>query len=118
MVLVDSSVWIAHLKRPDKPLIDLLEDGEVATHPFVIGELACGSLRRREEFLHLLAYLPKLEECRPDEVLSLIEKSRLWRQGIGWVDTHLVAAALINEVTLYTFDKKLLRICAKFGIAH
>ena len=118
MVLVDTSVWVEHLRRRDSKLAKLLADGEVLCHPFVIGELACGSLRARREILALLAALPSLETASNDAVLEFIERQRLSGKGLGWVDLHLLAACARARVALWTLDKRLGRSAAALGLRH
>lgn len=107
MLLVDTSVWISHLRSTDHRLADALEAGVVLTHPFVVGELACGSLRGRDAFLRLLAALPAATEATHAEVLQLVERHRLHGRGIGWIDAHLLAAARLSGADLYTHDAAL-----------
>lgn len=104
MLLVDTSVWIGHLRRSDERLVRALEAGTVLTHPFVIGELACGSMRRRAEFLGELERLPLAVEATHDEVLQLVERNRLQGRGLGWIDAHLLASARLTGSALYTHD--------------
>ena len=92
-MLVDTSVWVEHLRRGDPTLSRLLDRGEVQCHPFIIGELACGSLRRRSEVLSLLRSLPHVLAATDNEVLTFIERHRLMGRGVGWVDAHLLASA-------------------------
>ena len=96
MVLADTSVWIDHLRHGDQGLVGLLEYGLVAAHPFVVGEFALGSLRRRRETLHLLRRLPQAVVATDDEVSLLIEASRLFARGIGYVDAHLIASVRLT----------------------
>jgi predicted nucleic acid-binding protein len=110
MVLVDTSVWINHFRRTDAHLVDLLRENQVLTHPMVVGELACGSLRQRSEVLPLLQLLPFAESPSQDEVLQFIEKRRLFGQGIGWVDVNLLASCLLSGAVLLTNDKSLRKI--------
>ncbi len=117
MVLVDTSVWIDHLRRGSGRLGDLLSTGEVTTHPFVIGELACGNLSNREEILMLLSSLPTVKIATHSEVLHLIEKQRLFGRGLGWIDVHLLASALLSGVALWTADRKLKAVAESLGIA-
>jgi predicted nucleic acid-binding protein len=112
MVLVDTSVWIDHFKTSNAKLVRLLQEGEVATHPFVIGEIACGSLRQRVEILSLLPLLPKVKTASDHEVLELIERHALFGKGIGWIDAHLLAASLLTQAKLWTHDKRLERLAA------
>lgn len=119
MILVDTSVWVDHLRRGDAGLVDLLERSAVLVHPFVVGEIACGSLRNRESILELLQDLPAAVVASPDEVLKFIETHVLHGKGIGYVDVHLLAAvALTPDATLWTRDTKLRRIAGWLGCAH
>lgn len=110
MILVDTSVWVQHLRRGNSRLRSLLHDGEVLCHPFVIGELACGNLRNREQILNLLDQLPQAAVAEHDEVLHLVETERLYGRGLGWVDVHLLASARIARSGLLTLDGPLRRI--------
>jgi len=111
MILVDTSVWIDHLRKGNKLLADLLENSEVCSHPFVIGELACGNLSNRGEILTLLGSLPQLTAATDKEVLFYIDQHRLMGRGIGYVDAHLLAAsAIASPVKLWTLDKRLAAI--------
>lgn len=110
MVLVDTSVWIDHFRRSDSLLASLLRENRVQVHPMIIGELACGSLRQRNEILPLLQLLPLTETPSQDEVLHFVEKRRLFGQGVGWVDMNLLASCVLSGSTLWTRDKSLLKI--------
>lgn len=116
MTLVDTSVWMDHFRRRNELLADLLHGGEVLLHPFVVGELALGGLRSRAEAMSLLASLPQLPVAGHDEVLALVESRRLAGTGIGWVDAHLLASALMAGVGIFTADKPLLRAGRALGI--
>ena len=107
MTLVDTSVWIDHFAAGNADLRDLLGKGEVITHPFIIGELACGSLKNRTEILALMGKLPSSLEAHHDEVMRLVEAERLFGTGIGWIDAHLIASAMLSKAKLFTLDKKL-----------
>jgi predicted nucleic acid-binding protein len=107
MVLVDTSVWIAHLREGQPVLADLLADGLVLMHPFVAGELACGNLKSRAVILSDLAALPAAQRASDSEVMGLIDERGLWGRGLGWIDAHLLAAALLSNCRLWTLDKKL-----------
>jgi predicted nucleic acid-binding protein len=114
LILVDTSVWVDHLRRGDAQLIALLESAKAATHPFIIGEIACGSLANRQTILALLQDLPMATVADSDEVLAYIERHRLYGKGIGYVDVHLLAAvALTEDASLWTRDKRL-RAAAEF----
>jgi predicted nucleic acid-binding protein len=106
-VLVDTSVWIDHLRRGNDLLADRLRGGEVWTHPFVIGELACGTLERRREILGLLAALPHTPLLDHQEALEFVEAHQLMAQGLGWVDVHLLASARLGRVSVWTLDRRL-----------
>ena len=108
MILVDTSVWVDHLRSGDARLVDLLQRGDVAMHPFVVGEIACGSLSDRASILQLLRDLPAAVVAGDDEVLGFIERHLLHGKGIGYVDAHLLASvALTAGTSLWTGDKRL-----------
>jgi predicted nucleic acid-binding protein len=108
LILVDTSVWVDHLRRGEVHLMALLENAKVVTHPFVLGEIACGSLANRPAILGLLQDLPMATVADSDEVLTYIERHRLFGKGIGYVDVHLLAAvALTDKAKLWTRDKRL-----------
>lgn len=112
MILVDTSVWAAHLNRADHSLEDLVAQAEVAMHPLVIEELACGNLRRRAETLALLRDLPVAPTVSHGEILALISIAGLYGTGIGAIDVHLLASARLGHLQLWTRDKAL-RAAAK-----
>ena len=116
MILVDTSVWVDHLRRGNSSLHQLLEAGEVSCHSFVIGELACGTLRQRSAILALLGELPDVPAAEDSEVLELIESRRLMGRGLGWVDAHLLAASMIADVSLWTLDKPLANTADQLGV--
>ncbi len=108
MILVDSSVWIDHLRSSDKTLSDLLTNGQVLSHPFIIGELAMGSLHQRAVILSALRDLPQAVVADDEEVLGFIDRHRLFGLGIGYVDAHLLAATRLTAgASLWTRDKGL-----------
>lgn len=108
MILVDTSVWIDHLRAGDSELVALLNGSRVLMHPFVLGELACGNLHNRAEMLALLRDLPRSDIATDEEVLFFIEEQELMGRGIGYVDAHLLAAAMLAEsARLWTRDKRL-----------
>ncbi len=116
MVLVDTSVWVSHLRYGSSRLEALLLDGSVVCHLFIIGELACGRIRNRMEVLSLLQALPMLEVVDHQELLLFIERKHLMGIGLGFVDVHLLAAAVLTDVTLWTLDKRLKQASAKLDI--
>ncbi len=107
IVLVDTSVWISHFRKGNAQLQDFLIEGKVACHPFIIGELACGNLKNRQEILALLEALPKTVLAGHEEVLYFIELHRLMGKGLGYIDTHLLASTQLSEVLLWTLDNNL-----------
>jgi len=117
MILVDTSIWIDHLHRGNSQLSALLADGEVACHPFVIGELACGNLKRRAEVLSLLDDLPVLSAIDPEEFLLFVDQNHLAGIGLGFVDVHLLASARLAAVTLWTADRRLRQAAARMQLA-
>jgi predicted nucleic acid-binding protein len=116
VILVDTSVWIAHLRWQLPDLAALLEKELVLTHPFVIGEVACGQIRQRTEILRLLNELRAPESASHDEVLRMIEDRKLWGKGIGFVDFHLLASALLAGCQLWTIDRKLNELAIDFKL--
>jgi predicted nucleic acid-binding protein len=118
MILVDTSLWIDHLHARVGPLAAMLERGEVVMHPFVIGELACGTLNSRKPVLKLLSDLPSMAVASDDETLFFIERHRLMGKGIGYIDAHILAAVTLNEATLlWTRDKRLHEVAMSLRIA-
>ncbi|MCI5218067.1 MAG: type II toxin-antitoxin system VapC family toxin [Candidatus Electrothrix sp. LOE2] len=118
MILVDTSVWIDHLRKADDTLISLLNSTQVVIHPFIIGELACGNLKNRAELLALLGKLPAVQSAQQEEVLYFIEHNQLMGRGIGFIDVHLLASlALSNHTLLWTRDKRLGLVAEQLGMA-
>ena len=119
MILLDTSVWIDHLRQGDAQVVSVLQSGLVFTHPFVIGELACGQLKSRTEVLGLLAALPQARVAQDQEVLFFIERHGLMGRGIGYIDAHLLAAtALTEDARLWTRDKRLDALAREFELAY
>jgi predicted nucleic acid-binding protein len=118
LILVDTSVWVDHLRQSDAVLTALLERAQVLMHPHVLGELACGQLRKRAATLELLQSLPAALVAEPAEVLVFLERHQLHGQGVGYVDVHLLAAvALTPGACLWTRDKRLQAVAAALGCA-
>jgi len=115
MILVDTSVWIDHLRRGNELLEDLLNQNRVVTHPYVLGELALGNISKRDSFLELLRNLPIAKEATHDEVISFIEENRMWSKGLGYFDMHLLCSSLIESIPLWTLDKRLAKVARTFG---
>ena len=119
MILVDTSVWIDHLRVGDTQLGSLLQDGQVLTHPCVIGELALGQLSHRSEILGLLRNLPHAQTATDAEVLNLVENRHLFGLGIGYVDAHLLAATLLTAgASVWTRDKRLAAVAAQLRLTN
>lgn len=119
MILVDTSVWVDHLRGGDPGLIELLERTAVVMHPFVMGEIACGSVRDRKSLLELLKDLPAAVVATDNEVMQFIERHRLHGKGIGYIDVHLLASvALTAGSKLWTRDQKLRQAAAALGCNH
>jgi predicted nucleic acid-binding protein len=117
VILVDTSVWVDHLRSRDKTLGDLLERGEVLVHPFVIGELALGNLRQRDLVLGALSDLPRVAVATDDEVLHFIHQHAAFALGVGYIDAHLLAAvALTAGSALWTRDKRLHTVAGQLGL--
>ena len=116
-VLVDTSVWVDHLRKGEALLEDLLSAGQVATHPFIIGELACGNLSNRDEILKFLSELPLAETATNKEVMHLIERHGLGGKGLGWIDMNLLASALLSNMPLWTRDHRLAAAAKAIGVA-
>jgi len=119
MILADTSVWVDHLRDGTPALAAALEQGRVLTHPFVLGELACGNLKNRSEVLQLLGELPAAPMATDPEALDFIERRALMGRGIGYVDVHLLASvALAGTAQLWTRDKRLAAVAADLKLAY
>lgn len=118
MVLVDTSIWVVHLRNGNIGLETLLNKGNVVCHPFIVGELACGNLKNRVEILSLLQTLPMAIHGEHEEVMRFIEDHTLMGKGLGYIDIHLIVSAIITEIPLWTVDKKLNEISLKLEIGY
>ena len=116
MILVDTSVWIDHLRRGSPRLVQLLEAEQVLCHPFIVGGLACGNLRHRAEVISLLSKLPVATIATHQEALTFLEGRRLKGRGLGYVDLHLLASSSLDGVALWTLDKPLAQIATSLGL--
>ncbi|MCX5957200.1 MAG: type II toxin-antitoxin system VapC family toxin [Cyanobacteria bacterium] len=116
MILVDTSVWVEHLRHGLPRLATLLQEGEVLIHPWVIGELACGNLRNRQQVLELLLGLPMATVASDAEALLLIEREQLMGRGIGYIDAHLLASARLSHCRLWTQDRRLAAVAQEQGL--
>jgi len=119
MILVDTSVWIDHLRGSGgSHLMNLLQKNSVWTHPWIVGEIACGNIRHRARVLRELHKLPHLLAAQDREVLFMIERHRLMGKGIGYIDAHLLTAALAQGARFWTRDKRLQSVAASLGVLH
>jgi predicted nucleic acid-binding protein len=119
MMLVDTSVWVDHLRKGDRGLAALLTASNVVMHPFVIGELACGNLRKRDQILALLRDLPRVAVATDDEVLFFIERHTLMGRGLGYIDVHLLASVALHGIArLWTRDKRLRAAADSLGLGR
>jgi predicted nucleic acid-binding protein len=117
VILLDTSVWVDHLRAGDRTVAALLESGRVLVHPFVIGELALGHLRQRETILSLLQRLPGAAPATDDEALLFIERHALAGIGIGYIDAHLLASTRLTPGSvLWTRDKRLSAVAGRLGL--
>ncbi len=118
MILVDTSVWVDHFRGTELHLQDLLRRGEVAIHPFIVGELACGNLSNRTQILELLQALPQSTCATHDEVLAFIDRHGLFGRGLGFVDIRLLASSLLSHAPLWSFDRKLRQMATALHTAY
>jgi predicted nucleic acid-binding protein len=116
VILVDTAIWINHLRTPSKLLGQLLELEQVLIHPFVVGELACGNLANRKEIISLLHSLPFAPKADDDEILFFVERHKLMGRGLGLVDVHLLASTTIGGGSIWTADNKLRLAARNLGI--
>lgn len=115
LVLADTSVWVDHIRSPDPLMIQLADQERLLTHPYVIGELAMGNLRRRNDFIRGLRSMDRAPRALDEEVTRLVEENHLYGLGIGWVDAHLLASTmLVDDVLLWTHDRRLNTVAARF----
>jgi hypothetical protein len=112
LILVDTSIWIDHFRSSNSWLVGLLETEQVCMHPWVVGELACGNLANRANMLYLLKSLPQIAVANEDEVLYFIEKHGISGNGVGYLDMHLLAAAALGRLKIWTRDRRLNEVAA------
>lgn len=116
MLLVDTSVWSDHLRRHDPAMAKQLAAGEVLVHPFVVGEIACGAFPHRSEALSLMNRLPSAPLLAQAELLGFIERHALAGRGVGFVDIHLLASAMVVNARLWTRDRRLAQAASGLGV--
>ena len=118
MVLVDTSVWVEHFRKGYVGLDVLLNNNQVVCHSFVIGELACGNLKNRQQILSLLHVLPGAFHAEDKEVMHFIEIHRLMGKGLGYIDMHLLVSATLTQIPLWTLDKRLGKVASLLKAAY
>jgi hypothetical protein len=117
IVLADTSVWVDLWRHGNARLAALLAQNQVVVHPFVLGEIALGQITPRGEVLRRLAKLRASRVAQHGEVLTLIERAPLWGRGIGWVDAHLLASALLDRLHIWTLDRRLSNVAHELGVS-
>ena len=117
MILADTSVWVDHLRSGNQQLSDYLNAGHIVCHRYIIGELACGNLKNRDEILSMLRSLPTIQIAEHDEVMYLISKHNLHGRGIGWIDAHLLTSVLMAKCKIWTLDKPLEKVAEDLKIS-
>jgi predicted nucleic acid-binding protein len=118
VLLVDTSIWIDHLRQTEPALEKALMAGDVLGHRFVLGEIAMGSLKDRQSVIEALQHLPQAQVAEDSEVLALVERSRLFAVGLGWIDAHLLASVLLTrDARLWTRDDRLWEAAERLSIA-
>jgi predicted nucleic acid-binding protein len=118
VILVDSSIWIAHFNEPNDTLLDLLSIREARMHPFVLGEIALGHVRNREGILNELKELPRMTVVDDDEVLGFIAQKRLFGLGVGYIDAHLLMSTAVTVgCSLWTIDQRLRRAAQSLSLS-
>ena len=118
LILVDTSVWIKHLREGNQNLSQLLEQGLVASHPFIIGEIACGDIKNRYEIISLINDLPSTDVLDHSDIMEFIENRKIMNKGIGYIDVHLLGSALVSETPLWTLDKALRKIAIQLAVGY
>ena len=113
---MDTSVWVDHLRKGNARLTALLDDGLVLVHPFVLGELALGRMKRRAEVLGLLDEMPRAEAANHEEALEFVDRHGLAGSGVGWVDVHLLVSAALTGASLWTLDRRLAAAAGRLAL--
>ena len=117
MILLDTSIWADHFRKSDPYIQQLLNGTQIAMHPMVAGELACGHLKNRRQSLILWQVMPQAKQATHQEVMQLIESNQLMGRGVGFIDFHLIASCMLSNLKLWTKDKRLQTIAKELGIA-
>jgi len=118
MILVDTSVWIDHFRKGNAQLEEHLMNVEVSCHPYIIGELACGNFQSRSQILSLLLALPCVQDVEQAEFMVFLEKNRLMGIGLGFVDIHLLASAVVSDIPLWTLDTALRKAALRLKVCY
>jgi predicted nucleic acid-binding protein len=118
MVLVDTSVWVEHFRSGNIGLENLLNEGNVVCHLFIVGELACSNLSNRSEIFSLLQALPLANHAEHEEVMHFIENYSLMGKGLGYIDMHLIVSAILTGVPIWTLDKEFKDVLETLGIKY
>ena len=118
MVLVDTSIWVDFLNIGDPQLAELLEASEARSHPYIVGELACGSIKNRKEILDLMASLDQVPKATDEELLVFLEKRKLYGKGLSLIDVHLLASGVLGNCPIWTKDKHLRAVAEKLGVVY
>jgi predicted nucleic acid-binding protein len=118
VILADTSVWIAHFRVDNPHLTSLGEKQQILRHDFIIGELACGNLPARQNFLTELWEYPPVTQASNQQAFEFLETHKLWGLGLGWIDLHLLTSAVISHAQLWTLDRRLVDIAARFAISY
>lgn len=118
MILVDTSVWIDHLRNGNRKLNELLMANEVCSHEFIYGELLCGDIKNSSEFFENLLQLLFLQTAQHSEVIYFLKMHQLSARGIGWIDVHLIASSYLYDAKIFTLDKKLHVIANELNILY
>jgi predicted nucleic acid-binding protein len=116
VVLVDTSVWVEHFCSVEPTLAGLLEGASVLTHPLVLGELFCGRFNNRRQVFDYLQALPRAQVATHEEVMRFVDERKIFGRGVGWIDMHLLACALLSDCLLFTRDRRLAEIAAELGV--
>ncbi len=117
-VLVDTSVWVSHFRFSEDRLVMMLDEEDVACHPYIIGELACGTMKNRVEILDLLRSLPMVKTTTQEEILFFIDENKLMGQGLGYIDVHLLSSAVLSDIPIWTLDKYLAKAASRLGVGR
>ena len=117
MILIDSSIWIDHLRKEEPAVSALLRVGQIYLHPFVLGEVALGNFKNRKKVLSDISRLPQVKVANDFEVLTTIERFKIYGSGLGYVDCHLLASALMSGKIIWSRDKRMVQVARQLGVS-